>query len=274
MRRKKAASLVMMILAIAGGILTLFPYLWMLATSLKSQTEVYSSGLSLIPHHIDWGGFKEALQNAPIGRYMFNSILVSVISTAGVTVTSLLAGYALSRMRFPGRNFIFLIILGTMMIPHQATMIPNYILLNWFGWINSYQGLIVPFLVYPFGIFIIRNFMLSIPRELEEAAMLDGCGRLMTLLKVILPISKPAIATVVIFTFTFMWNDFFWPLVMTNTTEMRTMQVGLATLKSQFPMDWPMLMSATVLSSIPVFLIYFCFQKFFVKGIASSGVKG
>jgi multiple sugar transport system permease protein len=272
--QKKSIQTLLLIIGVVGGIVTLFPYFWMVVTSFKTQTEAYASGLNLLPKHLDWGGFMRAASAAPVWRYMYNSIFVSVVSTAGVTATSLLAGYALSRLRFPGRNTIFLIILGTMMIPHQATMIPNYILLNWFGWINTYKALIVPFLVYPFGIFIIRNFLLSIPKELEEAAMLDGCTRFTTLVRIIIPISKPAIATVIIFTFSHMWNDFFWPLVMTNVTEMRTIQVGLAILKSQYPMDWPMLMSATVLSSLPVFIIYFSFQKFFVKGVVSSGVKG
>lgn len=267
-------NMTLLAIGIIAGILTIFPFLWMLATSFKGQTEVFTSGLSLFPKKIDVSGYRRAFNSAPISRYLLNSMFVSVTSTLGVTVTSLFAGYALSRLRFPGRNAIFLIILGTMMIPHQATMVPSYILLNWFGWINKYQALVIPYLVYPFGIFIIRNFLLSIPKELEEAAMLDGCGRTATLIRVIVPISMPAVASVIIFTFTHLWNDFFWPLVMTNVTEMRTMQVGLAMMKSQYPMDWPLLMSATVVSSVPVFIIYTAFQKFFVKGVTSGAVKG
>ncbi|TBL79013.1 carbohydrate ABC transporter permease [Paenibacillus thalictri] len=262
------------ITAYATGILTLFPFLWMVSTSFKSQKEAFTSGLSIIPQAFRLENYADAFEKAMLWRYLFNSLFVSVLSTAGVAVTSLLAGYALSRMHFPGRKTIFLIVLGTMLIPHQATMVPSFLLMKTFGWVNSYQALIVPFLVYPFAVFLIRNFLFSIPKDLEEAANLDGCSRIQTLLKVILPISKPAIASVVIFNFTYVWNDFFWPLVMTTSTEMRTIQVGLALIKSEFLMQWPMLMAATVLSSIPIFVVYTVFQKFFVQGSVSSGVKG
>ncbi|TBL68489.1 carbohydrate ABC transporter permease [Paenibacillus thalictri] len=262
------------IIAAIGALLTLYPYVWMVSTSLKNQTEVFTSGLSLLPQVFSLSGFERAFQAAPVGRFLFNSLFVTVITTIGVAFTSIFAGYALGRLQFKGRDFIFLLILGTMMIPHQATMIPSYILLNWFGWINEYKALIIPHMVYPFAIFVIRNFLLSLPKELEEAAMIDGCSRNQTLFRIILPNIKPALATVVIFTFTYNWNDFFYPLVMTKTNEMRTAQVGLAVLKSQFPMEWPMLMAATVLTSIPVFLIYFSFQRFFVKGVVGSAVKG
>lgn len=262
------------LLAAAGALLTLYPYLWMVSTSLKSQTEVFTSGLSLIPDKFDLASFEQAFQAAPVGRFLFNSLFISIVTTLGVAITSIFAGYALGRLQFKGRDLVFLLILGTMMIPHQATMIPSYILLNWFGWINEYKVMIIPHLIYPFAIFVIRNFLISLPKELEEAAMIDGCSRNQTLFKIIVPNIKPALATVIIFTFTYNWNDFFWPLVMTKTNEMRTIQVGLAILKSQFPMEWPMLMAATVLSSLPVFLIYFSFQWFFVKGVVGSAVKG
>jgi ABC-type glycerol-3-phosphate transport system permease component len=260
--------------AAVGALLTVYPYLWMVSTAFKTQTEVFTSGLSLIPHTFSLASFARVFHAAPVSRILLNSVVISVATTLGVTATSILAGYALGRMQFKGRDIIFLTVLGTMMIPHQATMIPSYILLNWFGWINEYKALIIPNMVYPFAIFVIRNFLLSLPKEMEEAAMMDGCGRNQMLLRIILPNIRPAIATVVIFTFTHNWNDFFWPLVMTKTDEMRTMQVGLAILKNQFPMEWPMLMAATVFSSIPVFLIYFCFQRFFVKGVVGSSVKG
>jgi multiple sugar transport system permease protein len=266
--------MMLLLIAFLGGLITLFPYLWMVSTSLKSQREVFTSGIALLPSNLDWSGYLRSFKIAPVSQFLTNSFLVSAATTIGVTITALLAGYALSRIQFKGRDLMFLLILGTMMIPHQATMIPSYVLLSWFGWINKYEALIVPHLIYPFAIFIIRNFLLSLPKELEEAAMIDGCSRIRTLFGIIIPNAKPAIATVIIFTFTHNWNDFFWPLIMTNVTEMRTMQVGLAIMKSQFPMDWPMLMAATVLSSLPVFLIYFSFQRFFVKGVVGSAVKG
>ncbi|GIP34395.1 carbohydrate ABC transporter permease [Paenibacillus sp. J2TS4] len=262
------------VLAYVGGLLTLFPFLWMVSTSFKNQQEALTSGLDIIPEALNWSNYINAFEKASLLRYLYNSLFITVTSTLGVVVTSLLAGYALSRLRFPGRNVIFLVVLGTMLIPHQATIVPNFLLMKLFGWVNTYNALIIPFLVYPFAIFLIRNFFMSIPKELEEAANLDGCNRLQTLIKIIVPISKPAIASVVIFNFTYIWNDFFWPLVMTTSTEMRTIQVGLALIKSEFLLQWPLLMATTVLSSLPIFIVYIAFQKFFVQGSVSSGVKG
>jgi ABC-type glycerol-3-phosphate transport system permease component len=274
MKQSRFWSRIVYIVVVIGALLTLYPYLWMLSTAFKTQPEIYTSTMSLIPKHFNLQGFALAFHNAPVGRFLFNSLFISVVSTLGVALTSITAGYALARLHFKGRDTIFLLVLGTMMIPHQATIIPSYILLNWFGWINEYKALIIPQMVYPFAIFIIRNFLLSMPRELEEAAMIDGCNRNQTLMRIILPNILPAAATVVIFTFSHNWNDFFWPLVMTKTDEMRTIQVGLAILRTQFSMEWPMLMAATVMSSIPVFAIYFAFQRFFVKGVVGSAVKG
>ncbi|MGX4584532.1 carbohydrate ABC transporter permease [Paenibacillus chitinolyticus] len=273
-KQKRLKKLILVMLAYGGSLLTLFPFLWMLATSFKTNKEVFSSGLSIIPKTFSLANYTKALEVAPILTYLSNSILVSVTTTVGVVITSLLAGYALSRLHFPGRNIIFIAVLGTMMVPHQSSMIPSFIMLKNFGWLDSFKALIIPFLVYPFAIFMMRNFLLNLPKELEEAAYLDGCTRLQILFKIFLPLSKPAIASVVIMNFTYVWNDFFWPLVMTKSVNMRTMQVGLSMLKNEFTLQWPLLMSATVISAIPIFIIYICFQRFFVQGAVSSGVKG
>ncbi|GKS15062.1 sugar ABC transporter permease [Paenibacillus chitinolyticus] len=273
-KQKRLKKLILVMLAYGGSLLTLFPFLWMLATSFKTNKEVFSSGLSIIPKTFSLANYTKALEVAPILTYLSNSIIVSVTTTVGVVITSLLAGYALSRLHFPGRNIIFIAVLGTMMVPHQSSMIPSFIMLKNFGWLDSFKALIIPFLVYPFAIFMMRNFLLNLPKELEEAAYLDGCTRLQILYKIFLPLSKPAIASVVIMNFTHVWNDFFWPLVMTKSVNMRTMQVGLSMLKNEFTLQWPLLMSATVISAIPIFIIYICFQRFFVQGAVSSGVKG
>jgi multiple sugar transport system permease protein len=230
--------------------------------------------MNMIPKSISFEGYREAFANAPLLRYMTNSIAISCVSTLGVVVTSVLAGYALSRIRFPLRNTLFIIILGTMMIPHQSIIIPSFIMMKNFGWLDSYKVLTIPFLVYPFAVFIMRNFFMALPKELEEAAFLDGCNRLQILYRIFVPVSLPAVASVIIFNFTYIWNDFFWPFVMTKTVELRTIQVGLSMLKSQFLLQWPLLMAATVISSIPIFAVYLVFQKYFVKGSVTSGVKG
>ncbi|TBL68476.1 carbohydrate ABC transporter permease [Paenibacillus thalictri] len=273
-KQKKLKKLVLFVLAFGGSLITLFPFLWMLATSFKTNREVYSSGLSIIPKSLSLANYIKAFEVAPIFVYLMNSIMISVVTTIGVVITSLLAGYSLSRLHFPGRNIIFIAVLGTMMVPHQSSMIPSFIMLKNFGWLDSYKALIIPFLVYPFAVFMMRNFLLNLPKELEEAAHLDGCSRLQILYKIFLPLSKPAIASIIILNFTHVWNDFFWPLVMTKSVNMRTMQVGLSMLKNEFTLQWPLLMSATVVSAIPIFIIYILFQRFFVQGSVSSGVKG
>lgn len=273
-KQKGLRKLALIVLAFGGSLLTLFPFLWMLATSFKTNREVYSSGLSIIPKSFSLANYTKAFDVAPVMVYLTNSIVVSLTTTIGVVITSLLAGYALSRLHFPGRNVIFIAVLGTMMVPHQSSMIPSFIMLKNFGWLDSYKALIIPFLVYPFAVFMMRNFLMNLPKELEEAAYLDGCTRLQILYKIFLPLSKPAIASIVIINFTHVWNDFFWPLVMTKSVEMRTMQVGLSMLKNEFTLQWPLLMAATVISALPIFVIYILFQRFFVQGSVSSGVKG
>jgi multiple sugar transport system permease protein len=271
---KALKAVILHVIAYVFGLLTLFPFLWMVSTSLKTQKEVYTASMNMIPKTISFEGYREAFANAPLLRYMTNSIAISCVSTLGVVVTSVLAGYALSRIRFPLRNTLFIIILGTMMIPHQSIIIPSFIMMKNFGWLDSYKVLTIPFLVYPFAVFIMRNFFMALPKELEEAAFLDGCNRLQILYRIFVPVSLPAVASVIIFNFTYIWNDFFWPFVMTKTVELRTIQVGLSLLKSQFLLQWPLLMAATVISSIPIFAVYLVFQKYFVKGSVTSGVKG
>lgn len=271
---KGTKKVLVYVIAFVFAFITLIPFLWMLSTSLKTQEEMFRSSMSIIPETFNFKNYLWAFEKAPFLRYVFNSIFVSGITTLGVIITSLLAGFALSRIHFPFRNGLFIIILATMMIPHQSIMIPSFILLRNFGWLDTYWALTVPFLVYPFAVFIIRNFFIGIPKELEEAANLDGCSRLQTLFRIFVPISLPAIASVIIFNFTYIWNDFFWPLVMTKSVDLRTVQVGLAMLQSEFLLQWPFLMAGTVIASIPMFIVFLAFQNFFVKGTVSSGVKG
>ncbi|MGI9862860.1 carbohydrate ABC transporter permease [Moorella naiadis] len=270
----KVRTLMIWIIIFAGALITVIPFIWMLSTSFKSEGEVFSAALRLIPQQWLWRNYVETWNSAPFGRYFFNSFLVAGVGTLGVLITSVLGGYALGRLDFPGRNGIFLAILGTMMIPTQVTMIPSFMLMRWLGWVNTFRALIVPFLVSPFGLFLMRQFFLTIPRDLEDAARIDGCSRLQTLIRIILPNAGPALASLTIFSFTALWNEFFWPLVMTTTTQMRTIQLGLAAMKSEYTIQWPLLMAATVLSTLPIFILYLTFQRFFVKGIVTTGLKG
>ena len=196
------------------------------------------------------------------------------VETLAVVATSILTAYPFARLRFPGRDILFLAILGTMMIPSQVTMIPAFILIKWLGWIDTYQGLIVPRIMTPLGIFLMRQFLQTLPRELEEAARIDGCSRLQTLLRVLVSLTGPAVATLAIFTFTASWNEFFWPLLVVQSTEMWTLQILIASMKQAEVVDWGVVMAVVTMSVVPTTAIYVVLQRYFVKGIAMSGLKG
>ena len=254
--------------------ITLLPYAWMLSSSFKPTVEIFSGTAQLIPSHPILDNYINAITRQPVARAIFNSILVAGIETFAVVITSVFTAYPFARLRFPGRDILFMLILGTMMIPSQVTMIPTFILMKWFGWIDTYQGLIVPRIMAPLGIFLMRQFLQSLPKELEEAARIDGCSRLKTLTHVLLPLTGPAVATLAIFTFTASWNEFFWPLLVVQSTEMWTIQLLIAQLKAAEVTDWGMVMAIVSLSVLPTVLIYVMLQRYFVKGIAMSGLKG
>lgn len=254
--------------------ITLLPYAWMLSSSFKPTVEIFSGTAQLIPSHPILDNYINAVTRQPVARAIFNSIIVAGVETFAVVVTSVFTAYPFARLKFPGRDILFILILGTMMIPSQVTMIPTFILMKWFGWIDTYQGLIVPRIMAPLGIFLMRQFLLSLPKELEEAARIDGCSRLKTLTHVLLPLTGPAVATLAIFTFTASWNEFFWPLLVVQSTEMWTIQLLIAQLKAAEVTDWGMVMAIVSLSVLPTVLIYVMLQRYFVKGIAISGLKG
>ena len=268
------ATVLLYALLLLCTVITLLPYAWMLSSSFKPTVEIFSGTAQLIPSHPILDNYINAVTRQPVARAIFNSILVAGIETFAVVVTSVFTAYPFARLKFPGRDILFMLILGTMMIPSQVTMIPTFILMKWFGWIDSYQGLIVPRIMAPLGIFLMRQFLQSLPKELEEAARIDGCSRLKTLTHVLLPLTGPAVATLAIFTFTASWNEFFWPLLVVQSTEMWTIQLLIAQLKAAEATDWGMVMAIVSLSVLPTVLIYVMLQRYFVKGIAMSGLKG
>ncbi len=272
--RPLAVTVLLYALLLLCTAITLLPYAWMLSSSFKPTVEIFSGTAQLIPSHPILDNYINAVTRQPVARAIFNSIIVAGIETFAVVVTSVLTAYPFARLRFPGRDILFILILGTMMIPSQVTMIPTFILMKWFGWIDSYQGLIVPRIMAPLGIFLMRQFLQSLPKELEEAARIDGCSRLKTLTHVLLPLTGPAVATLAIFTFTASWNEFFWPLLVVQSTEMWTIQLLIAQLKAAEATDWGMVMAIVSLSVLPTVLIYVMLQRYFVKGIAMSGLKG
>ncbi len=257
-----------------AAVITLLPYAWMVSSSFKANGAIFSATIQLIPTHPILDNYVTALTREPVARAILNSVIMAGGETVVVVVTSILTAYPFARLRFRGRDAVFLMVLGAMMIPSQVTMIPTFILMRWLGWIDTYQGLIVPRAVTPLGIFLMRQFLLTLPRELEEAALIDGCGRLRMLLQILMPHLRPAAATLAIFTFTTSWNEFFWPLIVVQSSEMQTVQMLIAAMKQAEAVDWGVIMAVITLSVFPTVAIYVALQRYFVKGIAMSGLRG
>lgn len=255
------------------AIVMLMPFAWMVLSSFKETDEVFTYEMTWLPSRLTFSGYYRALTEQPFLRYGLNSVLVSLIITVAQLITSVLAGYAFARLEFPGRNLIFVLYLSAMMIPSQATIIPAYILIRKMGLIDSYAGLTLPFLAGPFGAFMMRQFFLSMPESLEEAAIIDGCSRFQVLTKIVLPLSKPALASLALFTFMGAWNDFMWPLIIINRNTMRTLQVGLSLMRADLYPDWPMMMAASVMATLPILIAFVSAQKQFIQSLTFTGVK-
>jgi multiple sugar transport system permease protein len=266
---------VLYVFLFALALLSLLPFVWMLSTSLKEPSSVFVYPPKLLPRPVVLQNYVDAWQAAPFGRFMVNSMVHSVLVTLLHLVTSGLAAYSFARLRFRGRDVLFMIYLGTMMIPSQVTLVPSYIIVRNLNWIDTYLGLIVPMGHSALGVFLLRQFFMTIPMELEDAARIDGCGPLRSFLSIILPLSKPALATLSLFSFMNTWNSFFWPLVVTNTTTMRTLQIGLRYfINAEGGNEWNLLMAASVITVAPVLVAFFFAQKQFIEGIALTGIKG
>ena len=253
----------------------IFPFLWMVLASLKTNMQIFAIPPIIFPKPVMWKNYAVVWKNVPLARFYINSIFVSSSVSAAQVLTSAMAAYVFARLRFPKKNLIFILYLGVMMVPSQVTVIPLFIICRKLGMIDSYGALIIPFLAYPYGAFLLRQFFLSIPSDLEDAARVDGYPRLAILFRLVMPMSKPALVTLGLLAFMFTWNSFFWPLVATNTTEHYTIQVGLAMLKDQLHMagDWSTLMAGTVISTIPILIFFIITQKYLIKGFSLSGLK-
>ncbi|MCF6094247.1 carbohydrate ABC transporter permease [Microaerobacter geothermalis] len=267
--RKTAIYTVLLILAL----FFFLPYLWMISTALKSNQEVVSQNLTLIPRNWHWENFVNAWESANFGRMFLNSFIMAFTVTIGQIFTSVLAGYAFARLQFVGKKTLFLILLSTLVIPFQMLVIPVFIMLMKVGWIDTYLALIVPSLANAFGIFLFRQFFMSIPYSVEEAAYIDGASRWTILWRIMFPLARPASVTLFLFTFIAEWNDLFKPLVFTQSESMRTVQFGLTVFQEQFSTNYTLLMAASILVTVPVLLLFLVGQKQFIKGIASTGGK-
>ena len=252
----------------------LLPLLWMLVTSIETLAESRHFPPTIVPSGIHWENYPNALDSAPFGRFFANSLVVTLASVAGNLVFCSLAGYAFARLRFFGRDVIFIVLLATLMVPFQVTMIPTFLIVQHLGLVNSLGALIAPNLVTPFGIFLLRQFFRTLPIDLEEAARIDGCSRLGVLFRVVLPLSMPALATLGIVTFLWTWNDFLWPLIAISSTDQSTVQLGLASFQGAHQTRWTLLMAGNVVALAPMLLVFVVAQRWFVQSLASTGVKG
>ncbi|MCR8850487.1 carbohydrate ABC transporter permease [Rossellomorea sp. SC111] len=251
------------------------PFLWLLATSLKSGSEnIFSYPPQFIPEKITFGNYVEVMDFFPFWRYLFNSVVVSVVTVLLNIVFCSLAAYPLARMNFRGKNIVFVLILSTMMVPFQLLMIPIYLLALDLGLQNTYAGLILPHATTAFGIFLMRQAFLTIPYELDESARMDGANAFQIWWRVLMPLVKPSLVTLAIFTFMMAWGDFLWPLIILNDTSMYTLPLGVNTLAGSFSANWRYIAAGSIISILPIIIIFFILQRHFIAGAMKGAVKG
>jgi len=258
-----------------GSILIMIPVFWMVSSALKPNNQIFLFPPQWIPNPIQWDNFVTAMTSLPFGTYFQNTMIIEVGSIVGTVLSCSIVAYGFARLNAPGRNFWFVVLLSTMMLPGVVTMIPVYLIFRQLGWVNTFLPLIVPnFFGSAFFIFLLRQFFMTIPRDFEEAARIDGANTWQVLTRIMLPLSKPALATVTIFTFMGVWNDFMGPLIYLNKPETYTLALGLNFFKGQYVSQWNLLMAASLVMMLPLVLLFFVAQKAFIEGITLTGVKG
>jgi sn-glycerol 3-phosphate transport system permease protein len=251
------------------------PIYWMLIAAFKTNQEIFTAPPTWIPLAPTLANFPAAWNQAPFGNFYVNSILYTLVSGSAKLLQAIFSAYAFAFLRFPRKNVVFLLLLAALMIPDEFTVLPNFLTLANFGWVNTYQGLLLPGFVSAFGTFLLRQHFLSLPREVLEAARVDGAGHLRTLWNIVLPMSRPVLATLVLLTAVQRWNDYLWPLIITNSAEMRTLSVGIALLfAKETGTQWGMVMAGTIFVVLPVLMLFLLLQRHIVEGIAAGAVKG
>ncbi len=272
-RTSKRSQAVRTGLAVLAVLVMMFPMFWMLRTSLASTNELTVLPVPLWPQEWHWENFTQPWSQYPFARWLGNSVFIAVLSVSSTVVINLCAGYAFAKLRFPGRDLLFLLIISTLMVPVQVIMVPQFQIVIDLNLLNTTWGVILPRLAEAFGLFMARQFFLAIPDELLEAAYCDGAGHLRTFWRIVLPLSKPLIAVLVIFTFMWRWNEFVWPLIVLTDSDSYTLPVGLQFLISQFGSDFGPLLAMSLLSILPMLLVFAIFQRYFVEGVARTGIK-
>lgn len=267
------ASLRYLILAV-GAVIMVFPFIWMIIASLMTAGEIQLRPPVWLPATPQFSNYSDLFASLPIARLYFNSLFTSGAIVFGVLFTSSLAGFAFAKYRFPGRELLFYLILATMMIPFFVTLIPVFFIVRQLGWIDSYQGLIIPGLTSAYGIFLMRQFMITVPDELIDAARIDGASEPVIYWRIVVPLVKPALATLGTFTFIGSWNNFLWPLLVVSNRELMTLPLGINSLRSLYADNTNLLMAGTAVSVLPMLLIFIFLQRYFIQGIALTGLKG
>jgi multiple sugar transport system permease protein len=272
--RLRLSHLLLYLVLIAGAVLVLLPFAYMLSTSLKPLNEVFSTPVKWIPSELRWDNFSTAWREHPIERYFKNSIIVAVSVTLLNLLTCSLGGYSFAKFDYPGRNLMFGVVLATLMIPLASMIIPLFMVVKSLGWVDSYWGLILPAGTSAFGIFLMRQHMLTIPNDLIEAARLDGASEPRIFAGLILPMSKTALSSLAIFIFMWNWDSFFWPLLVTTDDHYRTLPLGIALFESSYGTNYPQLMAVALIAMLPVLIVFLVLQRNFIEALTMSGVKG
>lgn len=257
---------------IVGALIMVFPFVWTIVTSITPGATLTTTP-KLIPDNPSLAPYLELFDRVPFGQVIVNSLLIAVVSTVLQLVTSAMAAYVFSRMPFPGRGAIFVLYLATMMIPFQVLIVPLFAEMKALGLINTYLGAILPTIASAFGVFLLRQAMNTVPRDLDQAATLDGAGHFRVFFQIVLPLVRPALATLAVFAFLNTWNSFLWPLIMLRDPLMQTLPVALSSLQGQYSTEWDVLMAGSVISIIPMFALYVFAQKYIVQGVAGTGLK-
>ncbi len=269
-----AATALKYLVLVGGAFIMVFPFIWMMIASLMTAGEIQLRPPVWLPAAPQFNNYSELVDSIPIARLYFNSLFTSAIIVFGVLLSSSLAGFAFAKYRFPARELLFYLILATMMIPFFVTLIPVFFIVRQLGWIDTYQGLVIPGMTSAYGIFLMRQFMITVPDEIIDAARIDGASELSIYWRIVLPLIKPALATLGTFVFIGSWNNFLWPLLVLNSRELMTLPLGINSLRSLYADNTNLLMAGTAVSVLPMLFVFIYLQRYFIQGIALTGLKG
>lgn len=255
-------------------IIVIIPFLWMISTAFKPQKQTFKFPPEWIPRPVSFDSFARVWNDMPFGHFITNTVFVTVVILIGQLLFSSMAAYSFSRLQYPGRNLIFVIFIGSLMIPEIVTMIPQYLIMKQLGWLDTFKAIIAPQMFgNAFGVFLIRQYLIGIPKELDDAAKIDGSGFIRTFTTIILPLAKPALSTLAVFTLVKSWNNFLWPLIVTTSEKKFVLTIGLANLNGQYSADWAGIMAASFMSLLPIIVLFIFLQRFFIQSIQMSGLK-